>query len=74
MIYKNWPDDPRDGCMFPRGTVAWSPGVLFQKPPLEGRPQHKIGKSWHRLRNLTTVDDLCKDPTLIKKSIEVAFS
>lgn len=22
MIYKNWLDDPRDGCMFPRGKVA----------------------------------------------------
>ena len=22
MIYKNWLDDPRDGCVFPRGNVA----------------------------------------------------
>jgi hypothetical protein len=22
LIYKNWPYDPRDGCLFPRGTVA----------------------------------------------------
>ena len=22
MIYKNWPEDPRDGYVFPRGNVA----------------------------------------------------
>lgn len=22
MIYKNWPNDPKDGCMFPRGNIA----------------------------------------------------
>jgi hypothetical protein len=22
VIYKNWLDDPRNGCVFPRGNVA----------------------------------------------------